>query len=180
MPERSGIKPRQPNLSKKMTNKRSRILLIGIGNEYRNDDAVGLVVARHLNEQPLDHVEVIEETGEGAALMETWKDAGTVILIDAIFSGAEPGTIFRFDVHAQPIPKSFFHCSTHAFGVAEAIELARILEQLPPRLIIFGIEGKDFAAGKSLSAEVVKAARKVVEHIIQEVRLNTEMLKTKG
>jgi hydrogenase maturation protease len=71
-------------------------------------------------------------SGDGAALMEVWRGEETVIIIDAVKSGALPGTIRRFDARAQPIPKDAFRCSTHAFGVAEAIELARALARLPP------------------------------------------------
>jgi len=81
-----------------------------------------------------------------------------VIIIDATMSGEAPGTIHRFDASAQPIPKSSFRCSTHAFGVAEAIDLARALGNIPQRLMVYGIEGKNFAAVVGLSAEVEKAA----------------------
>ncbi|HKC86245.1 MAG TPA: hypothetical protein VKG02_09745 [Blastocatellia bacterium] len=42
--------------------------------------------------------------------------------------------------------------------MAEAIELARALGNIPQRLMVYGIEGKNFAAGVGLSAEVEKAA----------------------
>src|SRR5512145_3075445 len=122
-------------------------LIIGIGNEYRSDDAAGLIVARRLKERLADSVKVIEQSGDGAALMEAWRGAETVIIFDAVMSGAAAGTIHRFDVSAQPLPKSGFRCSTHAFGVAEAIELARALGELPRSLIVYGIEGNNFAAG---------------------------------
>jgi hydrogenase maturation protease len=146
----------------------NRTLVIGIGNEYRRDDAAGLLVARRLQAQISHQLTVIEQSGEGAALMETWKDAEIVILIDAVHSGAEPGTIFRFEAHAQPIPTTFFHYSTHAFSVAEAIELARTLNQLPARLVVYGIEGENFEAGVGVSSEVEKAAQEVVGRIVQE------------
>ncbi len=145
-------------------------LVIGIGNEYRHDDAVGLVVARRLREKNLDGVKVLELSGEGAALIEAWRDAETVILVDAVHSGAAPGTIYRFAAHQQSIPTKFFHYSTHAFSVAEAIELARTLNQLPSRLIVYGIEGKDFAAGEGISPEVEQAASRVVDSITEELR----------
>src|SRR3954452_13627171 len=47
----------------------------------------------------------------------------------------------------QPIPRTMFNCSTHDLGVAEAIELARAFGKLPPRLIVYGIEGRDFDEG---------------------------------
>src|SRR5215475_15850091 len=133
-------------------------LIIGIGNEYRGDDAVGLIVARRLKERLADSVKVLEQSGDGAALMEAWRGAETVIIIDAMMSGGAPGTIHRFDASAQPIPKRSLRYSTHAFGVAEAIDLARSLGKIPQRLMVYGIEGKNFAAGVGLSAEVEKAA----------------------
>ncbi len=148
---------------------KSAPLIIGLGNQYRRDDAAGLVVARRLKEAAPEHVRVLEEGGDGAALMESWKDADTVILIDAVRSGTEPGTLHRLDAHTQPIPTRFFHCSTHAFGVAEAIELARALSQLPSRVIVYGIEGKTFEAGQGLSPEVEKATQEVVERALGDL-----------
>ena len=149
---------------------RPRTLIIGLGNEYRRDDAVGLVVARRVREAAPESVRVLEESGEGAGLMESWQDADAVILIDAVHSGAKPGTIHRLDAHAHPIAKKFFRFSTHAFGVAEAVELARALGRLPPRLIVNGVEGKSFEAGVGLSPEVEAAAQAVVDRVLGELR----------
>ncbi len=152
-----------------MSSQQSRTLIIGVGNEYRCDDGAGLIVARRLKQQMRDDVTVLEQSGDGAALMEAWKGADTVILIDAVNSGTEAGTIHRLEAHAQPIPQRFFRYSTHAFSVAEAIELARALGELPGRLIVFGIEGKTFKAGNGLSGEVEIAVRDVVERVINEL-----------
>jgi len=151
-----------------MQNKHS-ILIIGIGNAYRGDDAVGLRVAQDIKKEALVHVTVSEQSGDGISLMDSWKDSDAVILIDAVHSGAQPGTIHRFDVHTQTIPTKFFHYSTHAFGVAEAIELARALKQLPQNLIVYGIEGKCFEAGIGLSLEVEKSAQEVVKRVKQDI-----------
>lgn len=106
-------------------------LVIGLGNEYRSDDAVGRAVARKLKASAGDEFCVKEESGEGGALMEAWKDAELVVLVDAVESDGLPGTIRRMDARTTVIPGELFHCSTHAFGVSEAIELARALERLP-------------------------------------------------
>jgi len=148
---------------------RSPTLIIGLGNEYRRDDAVGLVVARRVREAAPESVRVLEESGEGAGLMESWQDADAVILIDAVHSGAKPGTLHRLDAHAQPIAKKFFRFSTHAFGLAEAVELARALGRLPPQLIVYGVEGKSFEAGVGLSPEVAAAAQGVVKRVLGEL-----------
>jgi hydrogenase maturation protease len=145
-------------------------LIIGIGNEYRGDDAVGLIVARRLRGRLSDSVKVLEQTGDGAALMEAWRCAETVIVIDAVASGAAPGAIHRFDANTRPIPKNAFRCSTHAFGVAEAIELSRALGEFPRSLVVYGIEGKNFAAGVGLSPEVEKAACEAVSPVFAEAQ----------
>jgi hydrogenase maturation protease len=149
---------------------KSAVLVIGLGNEYRRDDAVGLIVARRLKEAAAEHVRVLEESGEGTALMESWKDADAVILIDAVSSGARPGTLRRFDAHRQPMPTEFFRCSSHTFSVAEAIELARALGQLPPQLIVYGVEARDLEPGLGLSPEVETAAQEVVERVLGDIR----------
>ncbi|HEX5081512.1 MAG TPA: hydrogenase maturation protease [Blastocatellia bacterium] len=141
-------------------------LIIGIGNEYRGDDAAGLIVARRLKERLMDSVMVLEQGGDGAALMEAWRGAETVIVIDAVMSGAEPGTIHRLDAKTRPLPKDAFRCSTHAFGVAEAIELSRAMGELPRSLIVYGIEGKNFAAGARLSQEVEEAVGEVARRAL--------------
>ena len=145
----------------------SPILVIGIGNEYRSDDGVGLVVARELRAKNLPDILIIESSGDGAALMEAWKAAQAVILVDAAASGRAPGTIYRFDVLTQSMPMDFSFHSTHAFGVAEAIGLAQALQQLPPRLIVYAIEGKNFTAGVGLSPSVAKAVQQVIAQISQ-------------
>jgi len=138
-------------------------LVIGVGNALRGDDAAGLQVARRLRE--LGYENAHESKGETASLMELWQGADTVLLADAAQSGAAPGTVTRLDVSTRPLPSAFLHCSTHAFGVAEAVELSRSLGSLPPRVIVFGIEGKNFEHGTPLSAEVeagvVEALRQI-------------------
>jgi len=148
-----------------------RILVIGVGNQDRGDDAAGLLIARQLRLRALPHVSVVEETGEGAALMDVWQTAkaSIVFLIDAVSSGREPGFIYRLDASARQIPASFFHYSTHAFSVAEAVEMARVLGELPPHLVIYGIEGKQFAIGGTCSPAVDQAIPIVVDCVVQDI-----------
>ena len=146
------------------------VLVIGIGNSYRRDDAVGLVVARELKERVPGPVTVLEHGGEGADLMEVWRDARRVILVDAARSGARPGAIHRIDGGLEPLPPSMFGDSTHAFSVAEAVELSRVLGRLPERLIVFGIEGEDYRLGTELSPAVRLAVPQVVDAVLAEIK----------
>ncbi|OUC14030.1 MAG: hydrogenase maturation protease [Alkalinema sp. CACIAM 70d] len=148
------------------------VLLIGVGNEFRQDDGVGLAIVRSLRSRLpayLSTMTTIEASGEGAALMEAWQGFDRVYLFDAVASGAIPGTIHRIAAHQATVPTQFFHYSTHAFSVAEAVELARSLQQLPPELILWGIEGKNFRMGMGLSPEVEPAIETIVQAMLIEL-----------
>lgn len=147
-----------------------RVLIIGVGQEWRGDDAAGLLVARHLQDKVPDQVIVRELLGSAPDLLKLWQEADAVIIADAVHAAAPPGTIYRLAAHAEPLPTEMFPaCSTHAWGVAEAVALGRILHQLPPYLIIYGIAGKNFALGEGLSPEVEQAVPEVARRILQEI-----------
>jgi hydrogenase maturation protease len=141
--------------------------VIGVGNEYRSDDAAGLVVARALRDRGVD---AREQQGEPVALIEAFAGHDDVVLVDAVRSGAEPGTVHRVDVSDQPLPAELGRAaSTHAVGIGEAIELARALDRLPARVVLFGIEAERFEAGTSLSPAVEAAVATLVDAIVAEV-----------
>jgi hydrogenase maturation protease len=145
---------------------RASTLVIGVGNTYRGDDAIGLLIAQHLKIEGPDGLRVEASEGNATELLELWKKAEIVIVVDAVCSGGTPGTIYRLDATSQPVPARFFNASTHNFGVAEAIELGRVLEGLPPRLLVYGVEGKQFELGAALSLEV----EKVIEPLLEQIR----------
>lgn len=140
--------------------------IICCGNADRGDDAAGLLVARRL--QAIG-IPAREESGEGLALMASWEGADDVILVDAVMTGATPGSVQVWDARTAPLIRDAFLCSTHGFGVAEAIELARALGRLPVRLRIYGIEARDFAPGAAPSAAVLEAVEQLARQIAQEV-----------
>ena len=144
-------------------------VFIGVGNPFRSDDGAGIAVVRRLRGEIPPGVKVQEESGDGTELLEAWEGADCVILVDAVQSGAPPGTIHRLDARTEKLPTWFSHSSTHSFGVAEAIELARSMGELPEKLIVYGIEGLDFSAGTELSPEVAEVVPSAANLILQEI-----------
>lgn len=157
----------------------SKTLIIGIGNAYRCDDSVGLHLARKIDAMAMTNVEVAETSGEGATLIEMIKERSEVLIFDAVSSQAEAGTAFRFEAHHEEIPTKFFNYSTHAFSLAEAIEMARALNQLPERLIVYGIEGKDFGSGRQMSPEVEQAMPQVLAKARKDIETLNQSLQRK-
>lgn len=133
-----------------------RPLVIGLGNLDRGDDAVGLLVARGLD---LPDVDVCEASGEPTELVSLWDGRQDVWVVDAACSGAPPGTVHHL---GTPLPAFVGSGSTHGLGLSDAVELARVLELLPPRLSVVAIEGRDFALGAPLTPEVRAGAEEAL------------------
>ena len=146
----------------------AQLRVVGVGNAWRGDDAAGLVAARLLREA-LPDLDVRECEGEPVTLLDTWEGADRVWVVDAVSSGAEAGVVHRIDAARKELPRDLFRASTHAFGLAEAVELARALDRLPDRLVVYGVEGSRFSAGDGISPEVEAAAAEVAAAVQREV-----------
>ena len=142
------------------------MLILGCGNFDRSDDAAGLLAVRKLRELGID---AREHAAEPLALIEAWGGADEVLLIDAMISGAALGTVSVWEAETAPAFAGGFRCSTHNIGLAEAIELARVLGCLPRRLTVYGIEGARFDRGGEVSRAVAAAAEQVAEEIAARV-----------
>jgi hydrogenase maturation protease len=144
-------------------------VVVGVGNELRGDDALGLHVVRALEGTLRPEVALVACEGEPVGVIDALAGRELAILVDATVSGAEPGTVRRIAAHEGPLPPELQRPSTHLLGVPEAIELARALGKLPPRTIVWGVEGASFDTGAPLSPEVAEAAQAVAAAIRREL-----------
>ena len=138
------------------------MLIIGLGNPDRGDDAAGILVARRLRERGLN---AIEHTGATLNLVEMWAAIDHVIVVDAVVSGAASGAVQVWNPRQDSLQNTLFRASTHEFGLADTIELARALDRLPSWIRIYGIEATQFEAGTQPSQAVVSAAARVADEI---------------
>lgn len=155
-----------------MARARPRRIVLGIGNPDRGDDAAGRAAARLLRGALPDDVEVAEHDGEATSLLARLDGAEAAYLIDASASGAPSGAIRRFDAAAAPLPGGAVGLSSHGFGIAEAVELGRALGQLPPRCVVYAIEGACFEVGAPLSPAVLAAVADVAGRLRAEIADN--------
>jgi hydrogenase maturation protease len=136
---------------------------VGIGSVH-GDDAVGPAVARLLEGTP--GVDVVERA-DPSSLVELLGGRDLVVVVDAMVSGAEPGGVRVFETSDIPRPVRFGGGGTHGIGVDEALELARLLDRLPSRVVVVGIEVSGIGTGTGLSPEAraatTRAARVVGE-----------------
>ncbi len=153
-----------------MTESPPRLLVIGIGQEWRGDDAAGLLAVRPLRLTTLPGVAVREVTGDLLGLLDLWQEVECVIVADAVAAPAPPGTIWRWLAHQEDVPAVLAGAaSSHGWGLAETVALGRTLGRLPRYLVIYGIAGQSFERGRRPASAVVAAAQEVSRQILSEV-----------
>jgi hydrogenase maturation protease len=133
--------------------------LIGIGNPDRGDDAAGWEVAGKVSSW-----EVSRLTAGSLSLIDLWGDDDEVVIVDAMRSGARAGSVVRIDAISDRLPQGVF-ASTHAFGPAAVVELARTMNRLPRSLIVYGIEVGHLGHGSPISPEVAAAIQDVAREL---------------
>jgi hydrogenase maturation protease len=80
-----------------------------------------------------------------------------------------PGRIHRIDLATDELPQDISSTSSHAFGIADAVALARALELAPRDIIVYAVEGCCFNGGAPVALKVVAAAGEVADRIVAEV-----------
>ena len=141
------------------------MIVIGVGNRDRGDDAVGpLVVDRLRSSLPC-----FESNGDPATLISLFGRDSEVIIVDAMVTGGATGSISSAGLAGVgEIGIDFSgQSSTHGFGVFEALELARALGSLPPRVTLVGVEASSFEPGYGLSPELEPAIERTVDLILR-------------
>ena len=159
---------------------RPSTLVAAIGNPDRGDDGVGPAVAARLHAGVPAGVRVLERSGDVLALITEWDGFSDVFIVDAAAPIGQPGRIHRLDLASQPLPDGFARSSTHAFGVAEAVELARSLNRLPRHIVAYLVEGERFEVGAPLSPAVAEAVDMVAERIRDELAILSARQREEG
>jgi len=145
-------------------------LVLGLGNASRGDDAVGLRAADALRAAlPEGHrAEIRSGRYDAMDLVQAWRGAGTVHVIDALRDADPAGTIRCIPVAAGTglgaLPPA---ASTHALGLREAIKLAAALDGLPVSLTVWGVCGERFAVDDALSPAVAGAIPELVRRLVE-------------
>lgn len=148
-----------------------RLTVIGVGNPYGGDDAAGVAVVGALARRWSTRCEVrfVLLDGEPTRLVDAWRGADEVWVLDAMVSGRPAGTLEEVDADRVAELGSTGRAGTNGTGVGEAIALGRALDVLPGTLRVFGIEGVAFGPGPGLSLALATAIGRVVDALDEAV-----------
>lgn len=148
-----------------------KVLVIGLGNPDRGDDGIGAMVAHDLVGRVPTAVVVIARRGDMLSLIEDWAGCDVLVCIDAAAPLGVPGRIHRIDLNSDELPRGVRFISSHALGLAEVIELARTLQLVPRKVIVYAVEGGSFDSGVPLTPAVAAAVRVVADRVVAELGL---------
>lgn len=155
----------------------AKLTLIGIGQSFRGDDAIGIMAVKAWVEKFPDtanHPDLLVQTAEtpGVGLLDMLTEAPVVVLVDAVRSGAVGGTIHRLTENQIASFAAKIE-SGHGWGVAESLKLGRTLgrDDLPEEIHILGIEGEQFNVGTKLSPSVDEQIPSILDEIQKLVSL---------
>jgi len=137
-----------------------------LGSPFRGDDAVGPVVAGRLRAAGAC---VLDCADEPTRLLGLWDGLDAVVVVDAVRSGAPAGTVHRLDAGDGPLPRDLGLASTHAMGIADALELGRALGRAPRRVVVLGIEGASFGMGEEMTPAVAAELDGLVASVLREL-----------
>ena len=143
-----------------------KTLVIGVGNLYRRDDGAGIHVVKRLKRlaPELDGIDIALSSVE---MLEAMKGYDRVIIVDAMVTGAEPGSYFQLNYSTDaelPVLSS-----SHGIDLITTLELGKQLysDHMPKDIMIIGIEADDvLTMSEECSPVVDKAVDKVVNEII--------------
>ena len=143
----------------------TKTLVAGLGNDLRGDDAAGLLAAREIGALLLDNVDVEEHSGDVAALADSMSRHEQVVVIDAVVTGAPPGTLCELD---PGVAATRSQSSSHGLGVREALAISRALGATP-QVRLIGIEGGQFELGTKPSPAVARGASEAAARIAAQL-----------
>jgi hydrogenase maturation protease len=147
-----------------------KTLVIGLGNPLISDDSVGLRIVQHLKTRLADRpdVDVTEDYWGGLRLMERMIGYDRAIVVDAICTGAAPGTIHHLATDALATQRS---ASAHDVNLPTALAFGRHAGvDLPADqdVHLVGIEAQDVVNfGEQCTPAVAAAIPRAVEEVVR-------------
>ncbi|HVA05563.1 MAG TPA: hydrogenase maturation protease [Acidimicrobiales bacterium] len=151
-----------------------RVVVAGLGSEYRRDDGAGSAAVAMVVQQ-CPGVTVVGPLDDPLDLLGLWDGAALAVVVDAVSSGSPPGTVQVVEldpVAARPTREQGASGtkSTHGIGLAGVYRLARAIERAPSRVVVVGIEGSDFGQGVGLTEEVEAGVEHAAYHVVEMIR----------
>ncbi len=156
--------------------KDSRLKVIAVGNDLYGDDGVGNAVLHELEKiSEMKEVELIDGATDALGLIDHFSGVDHVIIVDAAQMDEKPGTVKVFSKEEVKLKIKIDHLSVHGISLAETFDIAQMVDSLPEKITIIGIEPKNIGISQSLSDVVTQSIPEVVSNIINLTQINNSL-----
>ncbi len=135
-------------------------ILMGIGNDLRGDDGVGVYIAKKFKKDGWYTIEAGTVPEDFTSEIKRINPE-LLVMVDAAQMGLAPGEIRIVPV--ERIPKAAF--STHGMPLSILISY---LHDYVGKIILIGIQPKNMVFGAEMSDEVIAAAEKLLRILYDE------------
>ncbi len=142
-----------------------RTIVIGVGNLLRTDDGAGIHVINRLNELHPE-IETVDAAMGSIEIIEAMRGYDMAIIVDAIETGAEPGTIYRVNLTGGEQSPTITH--SHGTDLPTILQLGRQLyaDEMPREIILLAIEAEDTT---TISDEPTRRVRSAISRVVETI-----------
>ena len=146
------------------------ILVLGVGNILLEDEGIGVKVIEALEQLDRlpDGVDVVDGGTCGMDLLDVVADREHLIIVDAVKTGAPPGTVVVLRDDAVP---AFFRTkiSPHQLGLSDLLAATALMERSPARLTLIGIVPERMGTGLELSPGIAAKLEELLALTVEEL-----------
>ena len=146
------------------------ILVLGIGNLLLQDEGAGVRAVEEFGRRFVTPagVELLDGGTSGIELLQYIQGKDYLILLDVVKSGNPPGTFIRLE--GESVPALFQKkISPHQLGLSDLLATAQLIDRMPKRVVLFGIEPKSIETGLEMSDEVGGAIGRLADMVALEL-----------
>jgi hydrogenase maturation protease len=148
-----------------------RTLILGSGNILLQDEGLGVHAVERLTSQYWlpQEVQALDGGVVGLALLPYLEGVSSLLVLDAIQAGQQPGTLARLSDHGLSAALSL-KTSMHQIGLQELLATGSLLGTLPPHVVLWGMEPASIEWGIGLTPPVAVHLDALVGAAVQELR----------
>ena len=157
----------------KLEDRKSKILIVGVGNPLLGDEGIGLHAIRNLSQLPIPpDVDILDCGCDLLHLLSYIDEPKKIIILDAIRAGGKPGRIYRFEFSELETVET----KTGSAHQLQTVDALRLLRKVCPRLsrceiIVIGVEPKVMELSGDLSVEVRESIADLTQLVREECRI---------
>lgn len=149
---------------------RAPFLVLGLGNALLSDDGVGPALIEQLlqaADEWKDQTEFLDGGTQGLALLGHLSGRKAIVVLDALAMGAPPGTTRVLGVSEVFQMRSPRAGTAHEGNAGELLAVAKMLDEIPERVFVVGVEPESLEPGHGLSPRVQRALPLAANRVIE-------------